>query len=108
MRRYVLPPLVGLMASMVSAFGGTITGNELLVWCDDKTNFSHVGACLGYIEDVVDQLIEAHIVCVPSQVTVGQIPDMVVKYLEAKPELRHLPGPSLIYQAIQPIFPCPN
>jgi hypothetical protein len=44
--------------------------------------------------------------CLPANVTVGQMQDVVENYLREHPENRHFTAASLIADALQRKFPC--
>lgn len=45
--------------------------------------------------------------CVPDETTDRQRKDIFLKFLQATPEVRHLPTPRLYLLAMQRAFPCP-
>jgi hypothetical protein len=81
--------LIGAM--LVVACGGPVLaandGNELLRWCLQPDGTFANGYCLGYISGIDDALEGGAAVCVPEEVTRGQVRDVVVRYLQANQEL---------------------
>ena len=93
----------------LSAF---VSGNALYEYCTSKSPFDN-GLCTGYIEGISDALgasaILGSTVCVPSGVTVQQITDIVGRYLQGNPHLRHYAANGLVAAALNDAFPCsPN
>jgi hypothetical protein len=96
------------------------TGNGLLEICaqfdKDSSSFGLYdnGTCLGYIEGVLkgatlpkgECTATATNWCVPSDVTLGQIKDVVVKSLRDHPENRQRPSQILIVNAVLKAWPC--
>ena len=87
-------------------------GNKLLEECEAKEPVRQ-GICFGYITgaadvDAMDGAVfpEHRHTCVPDVVTNGQLIDVVIKYLKAHPEERHLASGVLIIKAIAKAFPC--
>lgn len=62
---------------------------------------------VGYIRAVLEQSMGIKVFCPAVGVTIGQTVDMVVKFLKAKPEIRHQTATYLIYQATEE-FRCHN
>jgi Rap1a immunity proteins len=56
----------------------------------------------GYVTGVAD----AYPNCIPAGVTVGQLVDIALQYLEDHPEKRQLPAVTLVATAISEKFPC--
>ena len=56
----------------------------------------------------MDILEEFKGTCVPeARVALGQLTDVVIKYLRDHPEERHLHGAVLVITAVSDAFPCP-
>src|SRR5262245_36873292 len=93
-----------LVAVLVLSLSGTVQaqdGNKLLRWCLSKDPFDE-GYCLGYVAGVWDATLD----CAPPGVKAGQVRDVVVNFLQAKPQHRHRPPTDLIREAIQEAWPC--
>ena len=97
------------------ASGVYMKGHALYEMCIENDNTL---ACTAYVAGVMDFLSAAgktdilneqfQPVCVPqSGVTLGQLQDIVIKYLREHPEERHEPGVFLVVGAIREAFPCP-
>jgi endonuclease YncB( thermonuclease family) len=115
--RLSLFPLIllgGSLCSMTSDAAGITDGNSLLSTCtEDPTHatYSH-GECLGYIEAVIQILLNGGAVgdwraCLPGNGTIGQAKDVVLKSLRDHPEQRHFAAAGLIAAALHEAFPCP-
>lgn len=94
------------------------TGNELLARCKEQSAYSQ-GHCIGFISGFItgfrngvkqQSLSEKTIpddglnLYIPDTATVGQLVDIVVKYLENHPETRHESSGLLIYCAAREAF----
>lgn len=64
-------------------------------------------AALGYVAGASDVGQGVHH-CAPTNVTVGQVSDMVKKTLETMPEHRHKSADSFVITALSVAFPCPD
>ena len=66
--------------------------------------------CFGYIQGVSDTLAvsgqKKGIYCLPSEVTMGQMMEVVVKYLKDNPGTRHEHSATLIRAAFHDAWPC--
>jgi Rap1a immunity proteins len=87
------------------------TGNDLFRFCSDGAATSQ-SLCNGYVAGVVDAVgvFEAigvtKITCVVSNASNEQVEQIVVQYLTAHPEIRHLGAAGVVVQALQKAFPC--
>lgn len=86
-------------------------GNDVLRFCGSEQE--DVMQCAGFIVGVVDsfnRIPNRTKGCfeTPEGATVRQLRDVVVKWLEAHPEDRHLPGAGLVMLALNNAFPCPK
>ena len=109
--RYVLLFTV-LLA--ISGRAAAFTGNELF----ETLKQSPRDFALGYIEGVVDAAatptvanqtkgsIRGWTFCIPTAVTRRQSADVVLKWLEVHPEVRHNLANGLVGGALQESFPC--
>jgi hypothetical protein len=93
------------VASPSYASGLSERGNSLLELCQEREGSYRQGVCTGYILGAADAVREA--TCMPAGVTKGQLRDVVVGYLTAHPEERHMPGDYLVHVAIANAFKCP-
>jgi hypothetical protein len=96
-----------------NASGSYLTGNALLERCSAATGSFDSGVCSGYVTGVVDAIETAQgvfgaksKVCVPEQATIGQVRDIVKRFLDSHPAVRHMTASSLAWAAIQEAFPC--
>ncbi len=81
--------------------GGNFTdGNKLLQRCRDA-NRSY---CLGYVAAIADATRLRN--CSPSNLTQGQLADVVQAFLEAMPAQRHQDADVLVEAAINTAWPC--
>jgi hypothetical protein len=88
------------------------TGNGLSAYCHSP-DLNYVNYCHGFINGVVEGILaegesglsEEHI-CLPENVTRGQIKEIVLKYLKDNPEKLHRPSFILIFNATRKVFPC--
>jgi Rap1a immunity proteins len=85
------------------------SGNDLLRECEAKGT-SGYSLCLGYIMGVDDTMRHIPIYgfseCSSSEVTAGQIKDIVVQYLYNHPATRHTSASGIVVMAISESFPC--
>jgi Rap1a immunity proteins len=82
------------------------SGNQLLAMCSAPQGSEPLSRCLAYVAGVSDSVAELDYVCGTPAITVGQSVDVVVKYLRAHPETRHLSGASQAAHALEQAFPC--
>jgi Rap1a immunity proteins len=91
------------------------SGNDLLRKCesaDPATHYSDDAFCLAYIEGVMDTIGEGLEIrglpaCpAPYTAEAGQLKDIVVQYLKAQPQIRHIPAADSVALAIFKAFPC--
>jgi Rap1a immunity proteins len=87
---------------------GFESGNSLLEKCTTQQPSVAGSYCRGYIAGVADVLTSqnANSMCLPEGATVGQLVDVVKKYLTEYPATRHYSGVSEIQVALQGAFPC--
>lgn len=81
-------------------------GNQLLQNCDRSSDFDQ-GICAGYVIGAVDGL-SAKVGKIPDGVTIGQMKDVIIKYLVDHPESRNSPAASLVYLAVLEAWPKPS
>lgn len=87
-----------------SAHAEFVDGNKLLSQIKDSGYFSQ-GHALGYIAGVADTGLGV-IHCAPSNLTAGQLNDMVRNYLENTPAERHLTGDTIVNKVLKTVWPC--
>jgi hypothetical protein len=79
-------------------------GNKLLADMNDNSYVS-TGIVLGYVMGIVDAFGgTTH--CAPETVTAGQVRDMVKKYLDNNPSVRHLPAALIVGHVLKSAWPC--
>ena len=101
------------MSAAPATAGSNLTGNDLLERCSASASDNPIqwGVCLGYVMAVADLLgqgrpINGARACVATDVTSGQLMDVVRQWLERNPARRHINGAALVAVALQQAFPC--
>lgn len=79
------------------------SGNKLLSQMNGTQSEQMVS--LGYVMGVADALHGAT-TCPPENMTAGQAYDMVKKYLEDNPSVRHLAGDAIVNRVLSSVWPC--
>jgi hypothetical protein len=92
------------------------TGEQFLAYCegegDDPYSAIGFGVCLGFIQGIAAR--EATLpsaerqFCLPPAISWGDEYDIVVRFLRAHPDRRHLPASLLTMAALRQAFPCPS
>jgi hypothetical protein len=100
-----LPVFFALALSMSAAHAEFKDGNKLLRELRGD-NIDQVHA-MGYVIGVADAL-RGITHCPPSNVTVGQLSDMVKQHLEASPSTRHLTADVHVGFVLKQAWPCAN
>lgn len=102
--------LVGLSGAAGAAFK---SGNDLHTQCIDESEalkMMSFAYCIGYITAVADVISDYAKSqgrnCFPPMVTGEQIVDVVKKWLETHPELRHYSAAWGVTRAFSEAFPC--
>lgn len=95
--------LVGLLACASAAHAEFYTGNDLLRMM--RGNNAEQAAAFGYVVGVSDALHKITL-CVPNGVTVGQVNDVVLLWLDRNPQSRHFSADSMVVAALSPIWGC--
>lgn len=87
--------------------------NELLRDCTAPLRGTFTsGFCLGYLKGAAEmsrlraKLPNLPTVCVPDALTVGQVRNIVVSYIEEHPEELHYASIALVNNALDEAFPC--
>jgi hypothetical protein len=95
-------------ATAPAAQAEAMLGNKLLEACTSK-NPNWLSYCRGFIMGVVYGTYlwtnSPTDVALPGGADDTQLTDIVVRYLKAHPEFRHLPGHALITDALREAFP---
>lgn len=110
-----------LPVSTASAAAEFLTGNALYEFLlkakavmENRPGYNIRKASIaqGFVMGMVDSLNDqAHPrwkirFCVPANASVGQISDVILKFLTDQPSLRHLPASNLTMLALEQAFPC--
>ena len=95
---------VALCATSAQAFFKD--GNKLLSEINDTSpTYVPPAIALGYITGVSDALSGiTH--CAPTNVTAGQMRDMVQNYMQNTPAVRHLPANQIVSHVLKGVWPC--
>jgi hypothetical protein len=107
-------PILGFVLIAVASFAqesADPTGNDLLAMCTTQKASELDKMCLMYVAGFVGA---ASIlgrdgkgeICIPEDVTPFQAQDIVVKWLKANPEKRHLRMDFQVWAALIRAFPC--
>lgn len=80
------------------------SGNDILNKLNDSSLMMQMQA-LGYIQGVADVYVGVTF-CAASNVTAGQLQDIVKSYLQHNPAIRHKTAESLINEALKQVWPC--
>ncbi len=81
------------------------SGNQLKEQCNKATGSYGRGVCHGYVAGINDAGGDI-LFCTPSNVTLGQITDMVIKYINENPAQLHNSADRIVISAISKDFPC--
>jgi hypothetical protein len=95
--------LIGLLLTCTTAQAEFISGNQL--YDELRGNINAKLYALGYIIGVVDRSMHQDI-CLPPGVTQGQIQDVVLNYLTAKPQMRNYSADISVVVALRQHWPC--
>lgn len=89
--------------------GSADDGNNLLIACTAAPGVQQ-GYCYGYINAIADatsnNTIDGFKACIPQQVQVEQLRDVVIQYLRNHPAERHYSVLGLVAKALAGAFPC--
>jgi hypothetical protein len=102
--------VIGLLLAPTPTLAGFVNGNELLGWCAAD---SHRADCRAYVMGIADTLASTlikrdFIACTSVGVTAGQLGDIVRRWLEKNPKVRHASAEGLVATALIEAFPCPK
>jgi hypothetical protein len=103
-KEIIIPLLFSLVS--ISATAGFWDGNKLLSDINSET-YSGKALALGYVIGVHDSF-DTWLFCTPENSSQGQLRDVVKKYIENNPAIRHKSADTLIVNALQQSFPCPK
>ena len=96
--------LISLLLVCTTAQAQYQSGNELYSDLIGRTDAEQMFA-LGYVVGVVDAYIQKE-VCVPQNVTQGQLAEVVTLFLASRPQIRHQPADVLVVLAVRQHWPC--
>jgi hypothetical protein len=95
--------LISLLLVSGAAQAEFLSGNKL--YEDLQGNINAKLYALGYIIGVVDRSMNEDI-CLPAGVTQGQIQDVVINYMAAKPQMRNYSADLSVVLALRQHWPC--
>ena len=101
---------IGLSLCGASSLAKVRDGDQLLKQCT-ATIGAHVNFCFGYIDAIVDLLVENNGIdgfnaCISTELDDPELRNIVLKFLKDNPDLRSLGAPNLIARALAAAFPC--
>jgi hypothetical protein len=114
--------LAGILAFPSPAASSFVDGNDLYEWLqgfnkfrtakDDYPNWqkdaANASKALRYIAGATDTITAFEAACVPKDIELEQLGDIVLLYLKTHPEQHNLNAASLTAAAIGQKFPCPK
>lgn len=96
--------LMAMLLPCTSARAAFYSGNELHGFCtSDQKGFVRLYAA-GLIDSL--QFEEKKYFCVPLAVNLGQVGDVVCKFVAGNPEVRHYPASALTIRSLRIAWPC--
>ena len=95
-----------LLCMPLVANAGFHTGNDLLRYINSSESYEKTYA-VGFVVGVHDSF-EGEIICSGSNVTAGQLRDVVKQFLESNPARRDLGAAVLTMISLAQAFPCNN
>jgi len=109
---YIVAFTLALIATSAQAV--FYTGNDMAKFCGTSetapSHYSDRARCSGYVIGVVDSMtrVEAYAddLCLPRGVTVGQLTNVVEKFMADHPAEMHRPGIEVVGFAMFDAFPC--
>jgi hypothetical protein len=93
-------------SAQAAVFEGS--GNRFYEHCQASAHPFFQGLCSGYIQGVLDRggVLGPPDVCMPDGVTAGQAKDVVSRFLQTHPEVRHAHRLGLVMRALREAWPC--
>ena len=94
-----------------------MSGTDLYSDCsvpkDNPVYFSRTERCTGFITGVVDateglRSLQKQTYCVPGNVTLGQLNEIVMNYLTSHPTVRDIAASALVMAALNETWHCPS
>lgn len=80
------------------------TGNDLLQRMEHSNTFNQ-GIAHGYVVGIMDTM-SGFTICPNAKLTVGQVHDIILKYLKDNPEHRHISADVIVETVMRNRFPC--
>jgi hypothetical protein len=106
-----------LVGGNISASAAPASGNKILKTCK-STNPVSTGICIGFVVAANQGLTTLLVlssptgkmtdICIPKEVTTGQMRDIFIKHLENDPKNRHMKAFILFVEAMRVTYPCPK
>jgi len=96
--------IILMLALAGSAHAEFMDGNKLLSNMKDSSYFNQ-GHAMGYVVGIADMGLGV-VHCAPSNMTAGQLNDMIKNYLENTPAERHLTGDTIVNKVLKTMWPC--
>jgi hypothetical protein len=98
------------LVCLPAAARADVDGNELWRLCTSKGARDN-GLCYGYVTAIAEVARESdglygHHACLPEHPTRHQAVEIVKRFLDQHPELRHYGASSLVAEALAEAFPC--
>ena len=109
--------LAATLMTSAAAHAGGITGNELLANCQSDDGLDKM-SCYRYVNgvgdgiNVADELsirargVAITRICIPNEVTAGQVAAVAVRFMNAHPQDLHLQAAALLLRAYSETWPC--
>lgn len=104
--------LAAFLAPATAQAGYFMKGTDVLKACTSEDAMDHA-QCVGYLMGVADSfsalqyVMGTSLVCLPEDVTVGQLRHEFVKYAETHPDELEDKGRRSVEAAVVGAFPCP-
>ena len=108
----IVTALLAVLGVPDTARGAFIDGNTLHTRCNSPEDVYDKASCLWFVIGVADAIggpnkgYQGRTFCHPSSVLTGQLRDVVKKWLNENPQLRHFTAVSLTAKALSEAFPC--
>ena len=96
--------LVSLLLVCSTAQAQFQSGNALYSDITDRSDAVQLFA-MGYIVGVADAFIGKEL-CIPKDVTQGQLVEVVTNFLASRPQIRHQPADLLVFVALSQHWAC--
>lgn len=96
--------------------GAYVKGEDLNIYCQQflRNRFGQgknqffIGFCIGYVLGSADQLSRAKTICIPEDISAGEIGEVVAEFIGQNPGERRLPGVEITLSALEQAYPCPK